>query len=219
MAAARYPGHTPRNVARDAKYSVVGSPAQVRLIYRLGNREEALLVTRSHPRLIEIIAEARGGAPHGVFYINEYSHVIVPMEGGYVYAGRYDTPLQFDYKNIVISPKQDSSLKPGALWVGPHVGIPYVLSVARRGSHDIYYWREWIDDGVRHRRRVYLSEFNPSGPTLSGGLARVKGSEGGRIYLNEARTFFAPVDEGSQTWTYRFLGVLGDHAWFPEPSI
>lgn len=212
MPAQIYTGHTPRNVSRDAKYSVVGRPPQVRLIYRSEKGEEALLLTRNHPRLIDLIAAARGGAPHGVFYINEFSQVLVPTPVGYICAGKYDAMLEFDYRNAVISPRPPASLRPGSLWVGPHAGIPYVLAVARNGKHDIYYWREWFEEGIRHRKRISLAQAD-----LAGQLAKTKGPGGGRIYINEARVFFAPVDEGEQVWRYRYLGALNGQTWFPEP--
>ena len=218
MAGRIYEGHTPRNVSKDAKYSVVGQPPQARLIYRSESGEEALLLTHKHPHLIELVAAARNTSPQGVFYINEYSQILIPTDRGYICAGKYDQLLEFDYRANVISPRPPASLKAGQLWAGPHVGIPYILSVVRHGRHDVYYWQQWTEDGVIHRKKVWLSQFSPSAADLADELARVKGAGGGRIYVNEARVFFAPVDEGAQVWKYRYLGALGDRGWFPEPA-
>ena len=46
----------------------------------------------------------------------------------------------------------------------------------------------------------------------------VKGFAGGRFYVNEFRTIFAPVSEG-QEWRYVYIGRLDMESWFPAPKI
>lgn len=212
-----YRGNCPRAVSRDAKYSVIGNPPIVRLIYRTQKGEEALLVNRNHPRLIDLIKQIRGPRPQGVFYINEFGQVLVPLAEGYVCAGEYHEELEFEYEDgVLIRPTPPARLRAGDQWLGPHVGIPYVVSA---GGDDIYYWDYWTSDaGIPHRRKVTLSSqpqvTSTSVSRLIRGLVDVKGMHGGRIYVNEARHLFAPVDEGAQIWTYRYLGDLRSSPWF-----
>lgn len=210
-----YTGNCPRNVSRDAKYSVIGEPPVVRLIYRTGRGEEALLVTRTHAKLIELIRQIRGPRPQGVFYINEHKQVLIPFDGAYVCAGTYDGVLEFEYEpGVIIGPKPPSGTRPGDLWVGPHVGIPYVLSAK---GDDLYYWHQWRNEtGVLHRRKILLSAGIglAAATDLARRLVSVKGPLGGRIYVNEARYLFAPVDEKDRTWTYRYLGPLANAPWY-----
>jgi hypothetical protein len=44
-------------------------------------------------------------------------------------------------------------------------------------------------------------------------LARVKGSSGGRIYINERCEFFAPVTSADYA-RFLYLGHLADDTWF-----
>jgi hypothetical protein len=46
-------------------------------------------------------------------------------------------------------------------------------------------------------------------------LARHKPG-GGRIYINEARELFAPIQRGRE-WGATYLGPLGDLDWFADP--
>src|SRR3954451_4702563 len=101
----RYPGKIPSNVNRDAKYSIIheqGGEMVVQLIYRLGRNERALLTTGTHQRLVDMVNTVKEEAqrvPGGTFYINEHGHVIVPAEGGYYYAGKYDVLLEFRFES------------------------------------------------------------------------------------------------------------------------
>ena len=107
--AASYSGNKPRNVSKDAKYSVVhdGKDFAVRLIYVLNNAERALLTTTKHPGLIKMVNAVKDeivGASGGAFYINEFRQVIVPADGDYYFAGIYELPLKFDFEGKVIGP-------------------------------------------------------------------------------------------------------------------
>jgi hypothetical protein len=47
-------------------------------------------------------------------------------------------------------------------------------------------------------------------------IRSVKGFAGGRFYVNEFRTVFAPIQE-EREWRYVYVGQLDLAAWFPEP--
>src|ERR1700683_366322 len=140
-----FPGNCPRNVSKDAKYSVRGNDGRIGLTYRTGDDERWHMTTKDHPALAEMVNEvkiAHGTGPHGPFYINEYKQVIVPVgdSAQYYFAGTYDAPLQFEFEGKTISGESvDLSgrpLRPGDTWVGPHAGIPYVLAAT---GNDVYY--------------------------------------------------------------------------------
>jgi len=215
-----YPGNLPRNVNHDAKYSVVhdtDGEMRVRLLYTLSEGERALLSTDRHPQLVDMVNQVKDevhGALGGAFYINEYGQVLVPTSTAYFYAGKYTTLLEFDFEGKVIGPKAGSLLKPGDTWIGPHAGIPYVLAA---GGRDFYYELETRPGVVK---RTTLSTFVgvPAAAALGRRLSAVKGNQGGRIYINEAREFFAPIDIGG-AWDQLYLGPLGNDAWFPAPDL
>lgn len=217
----RYPGNWPGNISKDAKCSVAysgGDSMRVRLIYEINNFERELLTTSDHPELVEMVnavKEEHNHAPGGAFYINEYRHVVVPagLDNTYYFAGTYEAPLEFDFEGAKLG-AAPRGLKPGDPWVGPHVGIPYTLTA---GANDIRYK---VDVTPTRERRMHLSEVAGAGAAmkLASRLGRFKGESGGRIYINEARHFFAPLYKDRLT-EYIYLGELGDDAWFPEPDV
>ena len=211
-----YPGRIPSNVNRDAKYSVRSSDGGyvVSLLFRLSQRERALLATDRHEALVEMVNDIKvsiNGAPGGVFYINEFTDVLVPCQDNNCYfAGTYDELLEFEFEGEVIGPRAPVGLEPGEPWPGPHVGIPYTL---KAGAGDIGY--EWEPrPGVI--RTELLSDYHDSSEVeaLTRRLAAVKGTAGGRIYVNECGEFFAPVNDD-----YLFLGHIGEDVWFPAPDV
>ncbi|MGN9804042.1 hypothetical protein [Micromonospora sp. L32] len=216
-----YPGQSPSNPNKDAKYSVVSSPNggwEVRLIYRVSAREEALLTTDRHEKLVGMVNGVKleqNGKPGGAFYINEFHDVLVPHPGGgCIHAGTYHELLKFDFDGHEISPVPPPDLVPGDRWPGPHVGILYILAA---GGTDIRY-----NIMTRQRRRKEILSDSvglDAARTLAGRLARVKGHRGGRIYINEAAEFFTPMDGGESGLSYIYLGSLGDDAWFPAPDV
>jgi hypothetical protein len=89
------------------------------------------------------------------------------------------------------------------------VGIPYVLCA---GARDIKYE---LKRGARISIELLSNHTSESeAAELAQRLASVKGEQGGRIYINEQREFFAPVGPD-----YLYLGSLGTHAWFREPDV
>ena len=145
-----FKGNCPRNVARDAKYSVRSSRngPVVALTYRTGDDERWYASTEEHPELVKMVNQVKsslGQSINGSFYINEYKQVIVPSVGTdlYHYAGTYDKPLRFKFEDetgteLTLSGDpvdlKGNPLSPGDTWVGPHPGIPYVLCA---GGKDI----------------------------------------------------------------------------------
>jgi hypothetical protein len=218
----QYPGLCPSNVNKDAKYSVVHSAAgsmEIRLVYRVSNREKALLTTDRHDELVDMVNQVKlelTGDPGGAFYINEYRDVLVPdtINGGSIYAGNYTRDLEFDYNGTPITPRPPQGLKPGDPWPGPHVGIRYILMPAGR---DIRYelkssratLEHWLSDDVGTRPANELARR----------IAAIKGNSGGRFYINEASEMFAPLDAEEGGVDYLYIGPLEDSAWFPAPDV
>jgi hypothetical protein len=209
-----YPGNSMPNVNRDAKYSVrygAGGVGQIEIIYYIGPKEYVRPATREHPKLVKLVNEAKGYFGGG-FYINEFSHVLTRSGDGEMYCiGRYEELLQFDVDGIIVSAESPPGLAVGEVWTGPHVGRPYVLSV---DCKDIYFKR--IDG--KHIRKDCLSEQvgSAAARALAKRLSEIKGTHGGRIYINERRHFYAPV-QGDDEFLY--LGSLGTDAWFHEPPM
>ena len=159
--ASRYVGYWPSVVRRDAKYHVTAK-GYVRLVYRASVDEERHLEVDGHEGLVRIVNDVKvehNGREGGVFYINEYGHVVVPVAEehgvGCYYGGSYRHTLEFPYGSHSIGPTPPPGLRPGDEWPGPHVGIPYVLSP---GGDDIRYEMRDIDDPDL-LRRVRLSSF------------------------------------------------------------
>lgn len=214
--ARRYSGNSPSNVSKDAKYSVVRSSNgwEIRVIYRLSAEEKALVTTADHPKLVDLVngvKEDYQGVPGGAFYIDEYRHVLVPTDEGCMFAGYYDEDLQFRFEGNDIGPRAPAYLEPGQEWPGPRVGIPYTLSADGR---DIRYKAE-TRPNVLTERRLSKALGNTAAVRLAKELSRYKPG-GGRLYLNEAREFFAPVDRDGDRLTI-YLGPLADLEWFPDP--
>jgi hypothetical protein len=211
-----YPGLVPSNVNKDAKYSVVTGDGgwEVRLTYRISSRERALLTTADHGPLVEMVntvKEEINGQPGGAFYINEFKHVLVPAGDEYWLAGFYDPLLEFDFDGPTISPVAPDDLEPGDAWLGPHVGIPYTLMA---GGNDI---KCKVKTG-RIEKEYRLSDYGKAAAAeLARRLAQVKGSSGGRIYINECSEFFSPPPDGGVEHLY--LGPLDEDIWFPPPDV
>ena len=214
-------GNCPANVSKDAKYSVRSGKTGpvVALTYNTGDDERWYMTTEKHPELVSMVnavKTAHGGAPNGSFYINEYKQVIVPVIGSsdYYLAPSYDKPLRFEFEGKTLSGEpvdwDGNPLSPGAEWTGPHPGIPYVLAA---GGNDVYYS---YSPRPNVEKRVKLTKVMDS-PTAVEVAARIrdhKGYSGGRFYVNEFRSIFAPVQEGYD-WRYIYIGELDLGKWFP----
>lgn len=216
MTLKRYTGYSPSRVSKDAKYTVTAD-GKVRLEYQESRRVRVLLTTDDHPDLVKMVNKVKNAINFregGQFYINEFHHVLVPDgEGGpCYYAGSYEEPLVFADGDLTVGPEAAPDLRPGDDWKGPHVGIPYVLNA---GATDIRY--EKVDG--RRRITTYLSDERgrEAALKLSQRLGKIKGSSGGRFFINEAGELFAPVGLAGD-WSYIYLGDLGEDVWFPPPA-
>ncbi|GHJ18166.1 hypothetical protein [Micromonospora sp. AKA38] len=216
-----YPGLSPSNSNKDAKYSIVRGPTgdwEVRLIYRDSSGEH-LRTNKRHRKLIAQVNEVKykeSGEDGGIFYINEFHHVLVPRAGGgSIYVRTYRKLLDFDFDGRTLSPVAPSGLAPGERWPGPHVGIQHALT---SGGDDIF---RRIGTSQQGTRREYLSTVvgQEAARGLAHRLKRVKGHRGGRFYINEAAEFFTPIDDRDRGMSYIYLGALGRDAWFHAPQM
>ena len=214
-----YRGAWPQNVSKLAKYAVrfidggLENHGSLRggegLRYLAVEGAEADLVAR-----INAVKVAVREQPGGAFYINEYRHVIVPVSGSpgsgatsqYYYAGRLDTDLTFEFEGRPLTTRpfrpDGTPLNPGDRWVGPRPGIPYVLAA---GGADIYFETPALTDddppAIRPSmtRRIQLSKVLGD-RALTGRAARpiadIRGTQGGRFYVNEHGAAFTPISAG-----------------------
>ena len=218
-------GNCPRNVSKDAKYTVrSGKTAPViALTYCTAEDERWYMSTEEHPELVAMVNGAKiaqGNPPNGSFYINEYKQVIVPVVGSenYYYAGKYDRPLRFEFEGNRLSGEAfdlaGNPLAEGDAWVGPHPGIPYTLCA---GGNDIKYT---VNPRPNVEKDIKLGKL--IGPTEAQAVAAMvrahKGHAGGRFYVNEFCTAFAPIQEGWET-RYAYLGQIDLERWFPESAV
>lgn len=219
-----FKGNCPKNVSRDAKYSVRSNGKGgyvVALIYETRDGERWYASTEEHPDLIRIVGEVKkacGQPPLGSFYINEYKHVIVPVveTNKYYLAGTYDTPLRFTFDDKVISGEPidwtGKALDAGNEWVGPHPGIPYVLTA---GGNDIKYTKE-PRPNVTQDLLLSRAIGREAAKAVAGMIRTIKGYEGGRFYVNEFCAMFTPMNNGNE-FKYIYIGQLDLAKWFPDP--
>ncbi len=222
----QFPGNCPRLAPKDAKYSIRWHRGEqvVSLVYRIGKAERVYLSTAEHRRLVEMVnavKEEYSETLGGVFYINEWHQVIVPVAGeiDYFYAGEYDGSLEFDLDGHVLSGRpvgrDGQRLSPGDEWYGPHPGIPYKL---RAGGKDISYE---VRLSANRTREICLSDIvgREGAAQMAGRIREYKGYLGGRFYVNEWRAMFAPMVARDEL-RYIYLGQLEDSdPWFPKPEV
>ena len=128
-----YEGYAPSNVARDAKYSIRHDPddgeMKVHLLYRVGHRERALLSTDLHLKLVRMVNAVKvevQGTEGGIFYINEWGHVLVKSaDRQCYYAGLSpddDPPLTFMFDGHEVSSAPSGRVEAGRSVAGPPRG-------------------------------------------------------------------------------------------------
>lgn len=221
-----FQGNCGGNVNRDAKYHVRSSKRNlvVTIVYQTDEDERWYPTTDEHPELVRMVNDVKtsnGDAPNGSFYINEYKQVVVPVlsTGLYYLAGKYEQPLRFTFEGHTLSGEpfdlDGNPLSPGDQWVGPHPGIGYVLS-PKRGM-DIRYTicpRPNVEKDILLTKTIgrEAAQF-----TIEQ-VRAVKGFAGGRFYVNEFCSMFAPLEEG-EGLRYVYLGKLDLSAWYPEPHV
>ncbi len=220
-------GNCPTNVSKDAKYTVRidkdRKTSVIGLTYNAGDDERWYTTTEKHPGLVKIVNDvkiSRGNPPNGSFYINEYKQVIVPVidTKDYYLAGIYEERLEFKFEGNILSGSpidlQGNPIKPGDKWVGPHPGIPYRLAA---GGKDIYY-KSHPRPNVE--KKVILSKARSPqiAAEVADKISKYKGHSGGRFYVNEYRSIFAPIKE-DEGWNFIYIGELDMDKWFPPPEI
>ena len=211
-----YSGHCPSNIGKDAKYSM-SAAGEVRLTYHIDSRTRDLLTTDGHPTLAKMVNAAKkelSGSPGGAFYINEFSHVLVPgkTSGTCHCVGYYDGVLEFELDGQVISPRASPQLRSGDKWLGPHAGVRYVLCA---GGRDIRFEKK---QGSRITE-VRLSDHvgDATAKQTAARVSGVKGVSGGRFYINEMQEMFCP-SAANDYEHFVYIGHLEDSAWFNPPE-
>jgi hypothetical protein len=233
-----YRGVWAQNVSRLAKYSVRHHEGAwtVAVLYEVGSGLRYLALDQARDDLAELVNEVKqalGNGPGGAFYVNEYRHVIVPVDSGdgtshYYFADYLRGDLTFKYEGTPLSTRpvrpDGQPLKPGERWIGPRPGVPYVLAA---GGNDIYYQTPALTDSdppaIRPMTtmKVQLSKVlrNPALVRQAvRPVAEIRGYEGGRFYVNEHGAMFTPVDRGDGNGLdYIYCGTIDRATWFPEP--
>ena len=229
MSFSKFPGNCPKVVSKDAKYAIRtrNNKLVVSLVYEVGHREKVFLATTEHDELVKMVNSVKkeAGGYGGVFYINEWRQVLVPVMDykastvEYYYAGEYHGDLEFDFEGRTLSGRPVSldgvPLRPGDEWRGPHVGIRYKLCA---GGRDIGYV---LQIGENRTREVRLSDYVSRREALQTAekITEHKGWQGGVFYVNEYRTIFAPVSKGNDL-RYVYIGQLeASDPWFPKPEV
>ncbi len=202
----------------------------VTVMMRSDDGDQIYPATHDHPKLVKMVngvKEEAGLQPGGIFIINEWRQVIVPVSDDH-----YDAPVQYHYAgeyhdDIVLKMEGsefsgrpfDSSgcpLKPGATWNGPRPGLKYKL---KANAGDI----EWSRMITPQRERIVkLSDVvgRTAAQTTARRIAGVLGhTKGGAIYVNEFGAIFGPSgrDDG---FTYIYLGQIPEQGcWFKKSIV
>lgn len=178
------------------------------------------------------VALRHHGRPGGSFYFNEHNQVLKPIwSDEHVelrYVGEFPhCKFRFGLFDQVwdsrIPHSQNGRLAPGDNWDGPRCGIPYWLDV-RRGRGNLRIYRPKVlqneDDFVIVRHREYLDDHTRTYERLAEAVWAAKGGLGGRFYVTEAGSIWAPYRSGPAPtdWNYRYVGGLWDHVneWYPK---
>jgi len=221
MSLVKFEGLIPSTVAKDTKYSVhsAGEGYKIALLYRTSDGETWHMSNEEHSLLANMVNKVKTevtGSPGGSFYINEFKQVLVKANDVCYLAGEYDTPLKFEFDGKIISGEarnlDGKPLEPGDIWVGPHVGIIYILAA---GGGDIKCkFKKSQDITVEKKlsQAVGLGEANK----VARSIAKIKGNAGGRIYVNEFGNIFTPKnsDDGID---YIYVGAIDYKSWFSKP--
>lgn len=234
-----YRGVWPQNVSKTAKYSVrhLDGRWKVTVLYDIGDGLRYLAVEGGDtdvPDRVNAVKAAVGEAPGGVFYVNEYRHIVVPANTSegvqYFFAGRLAKDFRFEFEGQPLDTRPYGSdgtqLQPGDEWVGPLPGIPYIL---KAGANDLEYRTPALTDddppSVRPNTtaHVRLSKVLRDPAAVQRALkpiADLRGHTGGRFYVNEHGAIFTPMDGGDgDGLRYTYCGQIDLADWFPEPKV
>lgn len=243
-----YRGYWPSVVSRLAKYSVKFIPDRnnnrsdwrITVLYE---EEQGLrfLAVENSQESEELVAKINDAKVHfhskygGVFYINEFGHVIAPIRTSvgnrFHYICKWEGEFKFPYSKTpglppeVLGPRPKPSMVPGSRWDGPRPGIPYILAA---GGNDIYYKTPALTDtdppAVRERMTMQVNLSRVLDPARASQVAstvlRIRNQQGGRFYVNEFGAMFTPVATGDGNGIdYRYCGMIDMQNWFPEPQV
>jgi hypothetical protein len=233
-----YRGVWPQNINRTAKYGVRRYEGEwtVAVLYDIGSGLRYLAVDQACDDICVMVNEVKeslGHGPGGTFYVNEYRHVIVPVDSDtgtshYYFAGYLGRDLTFHYDGKPLSTRpvqpDGTPLEPGDRWVGPRPGVPYRLAA---GGNDIFYVTPALSDAdppavlQNTTMKVQLSKVLRNAALVRRvvqPVAAIRGHEGGRFYVNEHGAMFTPVDKGDGNGLdYVYCGMIDRTTWFPEP--
>lgn len=236
-----YRGVWPQNVSRLAKYAVrmVENKWEVTVFFEHEFGVRYLAVDEGRRDVVDMVNRVKasvGAGLGGVFYVNEYRHVIVPVGNEddttvrYYFAGFLEEDFRFEIEEGVFTAEavdaEGNPLRAGEPWRGPRPGIPYVLAA---GGGDIYCEVPVLTDDdpprliPRATRKLRLSKVLRNPELLRKAvepIRAVKGYQGGRFYVNETGAVFCPVGRGNGNGIdYIYCGNLDLVAWFPEPLV
>lgn len=241
MGAQLYRGVWPQNVSKLAKYAVrrVENEWAVTVFFEQEFGTRYLAVDKGRPDVVDMVNRVKAGVGAGlggVFYVNEYRHVIVPVGNAdatsvrYYFAGFLEEDFCFEIEEGRFTAEavdaEGNRLRVGDPWRGPRPGIPYVLAA---GGSDIYCETPVLTEDdpprliPRATRRLKLSRVLRNPELLRKAvepIRAVKGHQGGRFYVNETGAIFSPVGrEDGDGIDYVYCGTLDYVAWFPEPPV
>jgi hypothetical protein len=227
-----FPGNCTTGVVRMAKYRIqhFDRKLAVTVMMRTDDGDQIYPATHHHPKLVKLVngvKEDAGLQPGGIFIINEWRQVIVPVSTDpedvpvqYHYAGEYhdDIVLKMEGSQFCGRPFDSAGLplKPGSAWNGPRPGLKYKL---KAGAGDI----EWSRMITPQRERIVKLSHVVGRATAQATARRIAGvlghTKGGAMYVNEFGAIFGPSgrDDG---YSYLYLGQIPepDH-WFKKPII
>ena len=202
----------------------------VTVTMRTDDGDQIYPATHDHPKLVKMVngvKEEAGLQPGGIFIINEWRQVIVPVSADpenesvqYHYAGEYHDDIVLKMEGSQFSGRpfdiKGLPLKPGSAWNGPRPGLKYKL---KAGAGDI----EWSRMITPQRERIVkLSDVvgRSAAQATARRIAGVIGhTKGGALYVNEFGAIFGPSgrDDG---YSYLYLGQIPEPgSWFNKSVV
>lgn len=230
-----YRGHWPGRPKKTDKYSIlkVGDEWKITALCNVGESRRVIYVEKGADDIVERVnaikrATRSNKREGGVFYINEYKHLIVPIERNdktpyFVDKKPVEVDFLFEFNGEYKTTKPINSdgkpLQPGDEWVGPTPAIPYVLAA---GCEDIYCELPVLTDTnppetvEGHTKRIYLSKVLADRSAVQRTVNLVKDvkKKSGGFRVNEYCAVFTPIEK-----KIIYCGQLDLSAWFPEPPL
>jgi hypothetical protein len=157
---------------------------------------------------------ALGGAPGGVFLVDEYGRVLVPSSGGaaggVAVVGECTGPMCFEnpFDGGDFDLYDDTRLRGGDVWDRPYVGVQYQLSK----QDELYFWDESFAGALK---------LTPPGQDsgLVEKLRRIRPYGAVRFLLGPGGVAITKVQTGAYSWEPRYVGRLDLRTWFPKEVL